>query len=1069
MSKRTLRLFMPGLILVLSLLSPFSRATVYAQDAITKTHLPILFFLAAGPSGSGTLSISTASTSKNELDSGSTFYTFTVGRTGQTASVTTVDYAVSSSGAGAAISPDDFAGGLLPSGQIWFGSGEASRTLIIRVQGDSVVEPDEGFQVRLYNPSGGAVVLVGKGAAASMIRNDDETPSTDLAIVAQDSQQDEGNDTATTFAFKVERTGIIDVETTIDYAVLGVNAAPASDDDFAGGLFPTGQLTFAPNEVERTVTIEVQGDPGVEDDEEFSVHLDNVPSGANVITNDATAQIMNDDWIDLAISVAEPDKPEGNVDFTEFSFIVTRNGDTGGSNSVDYSLQGTEAFWIDDADYFGGVTPSGTLFFDPGQTERLLSILIAGDTQVEQNEDFLVTISNPTGDNAESMRILGPTAVADVRNDDALVPTTLTIAPEVMAASETLKEGGAGVITPFSFIVTRSGNTDNAANVNYFVRGDGDNPANGADFEGGNYPLDFIEFAAGAPFGRITVPVRGDLDSEEDEGFMVILEGPSDGALIGEPGGATGLITDDDGWNTTEQAAISTIVDDAGRITEPAAKDTPTNQPAKVEQYYRYTYQEHDVIGNSESIANFGKDDDILWVGNLYRGDAINNYAYQQIKLPRLPYTISLSLETAQSTRPANPEPPVKIAATVVNPSLSAERAAIKAIVDNLPGISPAAAVTFESEQIFSEEHLTAFAKSNVEYGDFSFEGNFDWSSDSMQTKIVAKYEQVYFTVDMDTPQIPSDLFDANRTTVAEIGTKLDGSKPLYLSSMSYGLVAYLFIESNEKASKVEAAMKFASDGAVDAEVEGGGSAQSVLKNSKIRIVVYGGASKGLAGNLQDYEGFMKVVGASASYGPDSPGKPIAYRFRRLVDDSAAMTTFATKYVEVRALPIRQLVRITAKSLKMNYCNDSPSGGDVEIDRITVSVTGYSRRNIVERGDALPVAYPVQTSAPDVGMCYNTYTFTANPVYLEFSTIDPYTWEYTNLDFGTYARDYDTVGNDEHGYGSRTIMQSDWFAGSKESLSADQQIPVASGSEFGGYYTVNIALITPLPKPYKPR
>ena len=35
--------------------------------------------------------------------------------------------------------------------------------------------------------------------------------------------------------------------------------------------------------------------------------------------------------------------------------------------------------------------------FNPGQTERILIVYVNGDSDLEPNEDFLVTLSNPTG------------------------------------------------------------------------------------------------------------------------------------------------------------------------------------------------------------------------------------------------------------------------------------------------------------------------------------------------------------------------------------------------------------------------------------------------------------------------------------------------------------------------------------------------------------------------------------------------------------------------------------------------------------------------------------------------
>ena len=1039
----------------------------------------------AGQIGSGDFGVAAEVAVKDELNSGPTFFNFTVARSGDASRFTMVDYTVVGGGAAAAAA-DDFDGSALPQGQLQFAPGEASKLLIVRVQGDNAVEPDEGFTVTLSHVSGSAQIVT--PATSTTIRNDDVTRSTDLALTASDTEQPEGADSATSFVFNVTRAGIVDGLTTVDYSVDGSGPTPAAADDFVGGVFPSGTLTFTTGETERTLTVAVQGDLGIEDDESFAVILAGPSGGAHIIANSAAGAIKNDDSTDLAISLADPDKPEGDSGCTEYSFVLTRSGDTSGETAVDYTLGPIEAFPVDAHDYcaasYGGEIPSGTYYFAAGESERLLYVYMQGDTEIEENEDFVLTLSNPTG----GARILGAEVIADIRNDDSAVLVTLSIDQPIVAASENLKEGAGGVITPFSFIVTRSGNPLPDATVSYFASGDGDNPANGADFENGQYPLSFIHFDAGAPFAQLTINVRGDADQEPNEGFAVTLESPSDGALIVK-GGATGVIQNDDGWSPEEAAAIRATAAGAGIVLPSPKKDTVTALPPKSDAYWSYTYQEHDVVGNNESIANFGKGADILYAGNLFEGNGINNYAYAPISLPRMPISISLSLETAQSVNPNTNAPPVKISGTILpvggQLGVAQERDAIKGILDGAIGISPAARVSWDSEQIFSQSQLTAFAKANVESGDFGFEGKFDFSENSAQTKIVAKYEQVYFTVDMNTPLRASDLFDARLTNLGEIQAALTGKSPMYLASVSYGLVAYVFVESNEKASKVEAAMKATYDGIAKGEVEAGVTADSVLKNAKIRVVIYGGSTKGLAANYDTYDDFKKVVDASTVYGPEASGLPVAYNFRRLLDNTAAMTTYASKYVEVVPLAKLEQLRIQVKALHMDSVDDEGccAANKVEIQAATVYVNGYARSSLFA-----PLGPPVVGSDyalfRDGGFEWlmnngDEQLINANPIYLQIPAAPPNTWEATLLQMNGYALDYDSEwGNSsEYGWtpgGPINLLQTEWWPPANKDPNAfpkyigffntDHKVPVYS-SDFSGYYIVNVQRVTPPPKP----
>ncbi|MDB4459239.1 Ig-like domain repeat protein, partial [bacterium] len=116
------------------------------------------------------LSVVATSATKAEGASGNTSFDFTVTRTGPTTVATTVDYTVTGSGNNAANNTDF--GGTLPSGSVVFAIGETSKTISLNVNGDSTLEPDEGFTVTISVPSGGAIINV--ASASGTIQNDDQ-------------------------------------------------------------------------------------------------------------------------------------------------------------------------------------------------------------------------------------------------------------------------------------------------------------------------------------------------------------------------------------------------------------------------------------------------------------------------------------------------------------------------------------------------------------------------------------------------------------------------------------------------------------------------------------------------------------------------------------------------------------------------------------------------------------------------------------------------------------------------------------------------------------------------------
>jgi hypothetical protein len=93
----------------------------------------------------------------------------------------------------------------------------------------------------------------------------------------------------------VSRTGEdLSEATTVSYAVTGSAGAPATADDFAGGVLPSGTVTIAAGAASAPLTIEVQGDTEVEDDETFAVSL-SAPVNGEIVDGAVSGVIENDD------------------------------------------------------------------------------------------------------------------------------------------------------------------------------------------------------------------------------------------------------------------------------------------------------------------------------------------------------------------------------------------------------------------------------------------------------------------------------------------------------------------------------------------------------------------------------------------------------------------------------------------------------------------------------------------------------------------------------------------------------------------------------------------------------
>ena len=87
--------------------------------------------------------------------------------------------------------------------------------------------------------------------------------------------------------------------------------------------------------------------------------------------------------------------------------------------------------------------------------------------------------------------------------------THMTIATLSIAAPSVRKAEGNAGLTPFTFTVTRAGNTSLVSSANWLVAGAGPDAASAADFIDGVFPSGVIVFASGEASKTITVFVPG--------------------------------------------------------------------------------------------------------------------------------------------------------------------------------------------------------------------------------------------------------------------------------------------------------------------------------------------------------------------------------------------------------------------------------------------------------------------------------------------------------------------------------------------------------------------------------
>jgi len=325
----------------------------------------------------------------------------------------------------------------------------------------------------------------------------------------------EGNSGTTAFTFTISLSAASAQPVTVNYAT--ANGTATAGEDYTAA---NGTLTFAAGEVNKTLTVLVNGDTVVEGNETFTVNLSNA-NNATIAIAQGIGTILNDDTggsIQFSLSNYTVNENAGTAAIT-----VTRTGGAASGVSVNYSTSNGTA--TAGQDY---TAASGTLTFGADETSKTFTVSIINDSINEPNETVNLSLSNAVGGGT-----LGSpaTAVLTIIDDDGGAPT-------LSINNVSANEGNSGT-TAFNFTVSLLGASSQTVTVNYAT-------ANGT----ATAPVDYtaangtLSFAPGETSKTVTVSVVGDTDVEPDETFTVNLTGAANAAIANAVG--TGTIQNDD-------------------------------------------------------------------------------------------------------------------------------------------------------------------------------------------------------------------------------------------------------------------------------------------------------------------------------------------------------------------------------------------------------------------------------------------------------------------------------------------------------------------------------------------
>lgn len=435
-----------------------------------------------------------------------------------------------------------------------FAPGQTANTFQIPIIGDDEIEPSEtiilSFAPDSFLPTGQAGTLY---PTTNLIINDDDGPTT------YDFKQSlfrtlEGNSTNITQLVEINRSGDVNVNSSVTVNVTGVNAIPNVD-------FVPGPVTvnFTPGQITQTVPITIIGNLTPNQNRTLNLSL-NPPLGALVGNIHPTSELLviDDDNVPTYDFTTNTYRVrEGNNDITYGEITVIRSGKVDIDSSVTMDLNPAPQNGATPGEDF---TPSTIpLQFAPGEISKTVQVTIKGDETSESTETVLLSFSNFDNDGQTGTTV--PEAALIIEDDDS--PPTYNFAQ----SNYSVDEGDSTSL--FNEVqVVRSGDISQTSSVDVVL-------TNGTaiastDFTPGPQR---IQFAPNQDRQTVLLGIIGNTKVEPDRSFELSFANFDKNGLAGDTTPTSTVTIKDD-----DKATLSLTTVEA-TATEPVTTKVPDEQP----------------------------------------------------------------------------------------------------------------------------------------------------------------------------------------------------------------------------------------------------------------------------------------------------------------------------------------------------------------------------------------------------------------------------------------------------------------------------------------------------------
>ncbi|ASZ09804.1 thiol-activated cytolysin family protein [Chitinophaga pendula] len=299
----------------------------------------------------------------------------------------------------------------------------------------------------------------------------------------------------------------------------------------------------------------------------------------------------------------------------------------------------------------------------------------------------------------------------------------------------------------------------------------------------------------------------------------------------------------------------------------------------------------------SNEHAVYSDYEDQIYPGALIKGNSVESFDFNPVVgyTPK-PISVSVSL----------PAPASLVAANIAVPSLTATTQMVNNVLLNSE-FSQSGFSKYNlniKEFTYYDELKEFFATSkntNAIFFNSSSTGSTGIKKISKTTGLMAKFIQKNFTVDMDIPKA-GQLIDLN----VDAGI-LGAYSPLYVSSVTYGRLGIITVESNASFDELKTAFQkaFGILGIVNGSNTLTQAEINIINGADIKVYLVGGQGAMAVQTMSGYQHFMQYLGGGQTFSAQTPGMPIVFSMRYLSDHKPYKAKFQINYGNIEKVYAR--------------------------------------------------------------------------------------------------------------------------------------------------------------------